>query len=79
MAACWLLAIVLGFASTPLYAYPTARPGGLSAIGDQHLAAGVMWVPGSLPFVVAAVLFAYRWLEPAVRRDTRTAVTEVAR
>jgi putative membrane protein len=77
MAACWLLAVVLGFASTPLYAYPTARPGGLSAIGDQHLAAGIMWVPGSVPFVAASLLFAYRWLEPPVRRETRS-VVEVA-
>ena len=53
----WILAIVLAFASTPIYAtYPSMT--------DQQLAAGVMWVPGSLTFFVAAVVAFYRWLEP---------------
>jgi|SRR5215472_2080314 len=53
----WILAIVLAFASTPIYsAYPS--------LTDQQLAAGVMWVPGSLTFFVAAVVAFYRWLEP---------------
>ena len=64
----WILAIVLAYSSTPLYgAYASLahRPGGLSAIADQHLAAGVMWVPGSFPFAIAAIYAFYRWLEPA--------------
>jgi cytochrome c oxidase assembly factor CtaG len=55
----WLLAVVLAFSPTPLYsAYAElpSRPGGISALGDQHLAAGVMWVPGSIPFALA-ILF----------------------
>ena len=37
----WILAIVLAFASAPVYAaYPS--------LTDQAVAAGVMWVPGSL-------------------------------
>jgi putative membrane protein len=66
----WILAIVLAFASTPLYdAYATLphRPGGLSALADQQVAAGVMWVPGSLAYLVAAIVAFYRWLEPAPR------------
>jgi cytochrome c oxidase assembly factor CtaG len=63
----WMLAIVLALATSPLYA-PYAdlasRPGRISALADQHLAAGVMWVPGSIPFTVAIVFLAYRWLEP---------------
>jgi cytochrome c oxidase assembly factor CtaG len=31
---------------------------------DQQLAAGVMWVPGSLTYFVAAIAAFYRWLEP---------------
>ena len=61
----WALAVVLGFASTPLYSAYTALPhraGGLSALADQQLAAGVMWVPGSLSFTIAALLAFYRWL-----------------
>jgi putative membrane protein len=63
----WVLAIVLAFASSPLYhAYSglAHRPGGLSALADQQLAAGMMWVPGSIPFTIAIVWALYRWLEP---------------
>jgi cytochrome c oxidase assembly factor CtaG len=63
----WLIALVLAFATSPLYsAYATVqhRPGGLSAIADQQLAAGVMWVPGSLAYTVAIIVLVYRWLEP---------------
>ena len=50
-AASWLLALVLALASTPLYpAQESAHPGGLSALGDQQLAAGVMLGPGSIPY-----------------------------
>jgi putative membrane protein len=53
----WILAIVLAFAPAPIYAaYPS--------LTDQQLAAGVMWVPGSLTYFVAAFYFFYRWLEP---------------
>ncbi len=64
----WVLAIVLAFSPSPLYeAYASlpSRPGGLSALGDQQIAAGVMWVPGSLVYSVAFLFFLYRWLEPA--------------
>ena len=53
----WILAVVLAFASAPVYsAYPSTT--------DQQLAAGIMWVPGSLAYFVAAVAAFYRWLEP---------------
>jgi putative membrane protein len=64
----WVLAIVLAFAHHPLYpAYAALahRPAGLSALADQQIAAGVMWVPGSLAYFVAFVVYVYRWLEPA--------------
>lgn len=63
----WTLAVVLGFASSPLYDAYTSIPhrtGGLSALADQQLAAGVMWVPGSLAFTIAAVVAFYQWLGP---------------
>lgn len=64
----WVLAVVLAFAGSPLYpAYAdlTSRPAHLSALGDQQLAAGVMWVPGSTAYLVAIVVLFYRWLDPA--------------
>jgi cytochrome c oxidase assembly factor CtaG len=60
----WILAIVLAYARSPLYAYGALhhRPGGISALADQQLAAGVMWVPGSIAYVVAAGWSFYLWL-----------------
>ena len=70
----WILAIVLGLAQEPLYgAYASLahRPGGLSALGDQHLAAGVMWVPGSVPYCIVLVVVVLRWLDPAASAGRR--------
>lgn len=74
----WALAVVLGFASHPLYGHYASlarRPGGLSALADQQLAAGIMWVPASIPFTIAVLVAAYRLLEPpgahTVVRDLR--------
>ncbi len=67
----WILAIVLALATSPLYSVyvgEASRPGHISAFTDQQLAAGVMWVPGSISYTVASILIAYRWLEP---RDSR--------
>jgi putative membrane protein len=75
----WLLALVLAFAPTPLYpAYAALhhRLAGLSALGDQQLAAGVMLGIGSIPFTIAVFVFIYRWVDaerPAAR--PRTALT----
>jgi putative membrane protein len=61
----WLLAIVLGIATHPIYtAYPS--------LTDQQLAAGIMWVPGSVPFCIALFFAAYRWLDPEPRRRRHT-------
>jgi putative membrane protein len=60
----WILAIVLAFASAPIYsAYPSMT--------DQQLAAGVMWVPGSLTYFIAAFVAFYSWLGPAEGPDHR--------
>jgi putative membrane protein len=61
----WVLAVVLGFAPEPLYGAYSAlaqRPGGLSALADQQVAAGVMWVPGSVPYCIILFVAAFRWL-----------------
>ncbi len=71
----WVLAVVLGLATHPLYgAYASlpSRPGGLSALADQQLAAGVMWVPGSVPLTIVLFYAAARWLEPTARPRRRT-------
>jgi putative membrane protein len=64
----WVLAVLLALAPNALYgayAQLSHRPGGLSALADQQLAAGVMWVPGSIAYTIAIVYCLIRWLEPA--------------
>jgi putative membrane protein len=67
MVVSWVLAVVLALAPHALYAHyahEAARPGGLTALGDQQIAAGVMWVPGSIAFVLAIFVHLHRWLAP---------------
>jgi putative membrane protein len=71
----WLLSLVLAFAPGPLYpsyAHLAHRPGGISALVDQQLAAGVMLGPGSLTMTVFVFFGLYRWLgqdeDPQERR-----------
>jgi putative membrane protein len=71
----WGLAIVIGYASHPLYAYPVPN-GGLSLLGDQEIAAGVMWVPGGVPFLIALLYLGIRWFEVDDRSATTTAVAQ---
>lgn len=68
MVVSWGLAVVLALAPHPLYAHyahEATRPGGISALGDQQLAAGIMWVPGSITFVIVLFVYVQRWLAPA--------------
>jgi putative membrane protein len=67
----WLLAVFIGYAPTVLYAY--SGSGGLTASADQQLAAGVMWVPASVPFVVVLVALVARWFE----NDAQAAAAEM--
>jgi putative membrane protein len=73
----WVISLVLAFAPTPLYPYYAQlshRPGGITALADQQLAAGVMLVPGSLTMTVFIFIGLYRWLgndEDDRRREAR--------
>ncbi len=67
----WVLAVVIAMAPSPLYAHYAdlaRRPLGLSALADQQLAAGIMWVPASVPWIVVALACVYGWLGPEGRR-----------
>lgn len=71
----WVIAITLVLVPEPIYSHYALlahRPGGISALTDQQLAAGMMWVPGSLSYGIAMMLGFYRWLEPepSVRTST---------
>jgi cytochrome c oxidase assembly factor CtaG len=61
----WIIALVLIFASSPLYpayAHLARRPGGISALTDQQLAGGVMLVPGSLAMTLFVFIQLYVWM-----------------
>jgi putative membrane protein len=68
MVVSWLLAVVLALARAPLYpfyAHEAGRPGAISALTDQQIAAGIMWVPGSITFLIVIFVYVHRWLAPA--------------
>lgn len=71
----WGLAIIIGYATHPLYAYPVPH-GGLSLLGDQEIAAGVMWVPGGVPFLIALLYLGIRWFELDDRAGSTAAVAQ---
>ena len=57
-----VLAALLGFAQTPLYAPYAHLTTSLSAVQDQQLGAGIMWTFGDLPFGIAFATLVHRWL-----------------
>ena len=76
----WALAVVIATAPSPLYSHYadlSSRPWGLSALADQQLASGIMWVPASVPWIVLALVCVYSWLDPGARR--RSWVRQLAR
>jgi cytochrome c oxidase assembly factor CtaG len=80
MVVSWLLAIAIALAPHPLYefyAHEATRPGGISALTDQQIAAGIMWVPGSITFVIVIFVYVHRWL--AATPATRSAAVRLAR
>jgi putative membrane protein len=67
MVVSWLLSLTLVFIPRAVYSYYAAlptRPGGISALTDQQLAGGVMWVLGSIAYTITFIVGFYRWLEP---------------
>jgi len=63
----WALALWIAISAQPLYPHYAqlhSRPGGISAMADQQLAAGVMWVPGSVTFVIVLLVYFVAWLAP---------------
>jgi len=60
-----VLAVLLGFAPRPLYApyaHLVTAPGGLSALADQRLGAGIMWTVGDFPFIAVICVLGLLWL-----------------
>ncbi|HST06976.1 MAG TPA: cytochrome c oxidase assembly protein, partial [Gemmatimonadaceae bacterium] len=67
------LGALLTFAPTlwyPAYA-STARLWGLAPLEDQQLGGLIMWIPGSIPYLVAALVVLVRWLRESETRSAR--------
>src|SRR5450759_5052751 len=68
----WGLAAVLSFATGPFYAYALlpSRPGGISALTDQQLGGGMMWVPGAVTYSIVFIALIFQWLAEEDSRAT---------
>jgi cytochrome c oxidase assembly factor CtaG len=57
--------IAFVFTDSPVYPYYEAMPRlwGLTVMQDQLIAGLIMWVPGSMMFLVAALVIVARWLQ----------------
>jgi len=57
------LGALLAFAGSPWYpSYAGAAAHGLTALEDQQLGGLVMWVPGALPYIIAALAIVGTWI-----------------
>jgi cytochrome c oxidase assembly factor CtaG len=65
-----LTGIVLAFATDPIYTYYTAVPRlwNISVLADQQLAGVIMWVPGSMMYIIAALVLISRLLDQEERK-----------
>jgi putative membrane protein len=53
-----LTGIAIAFASEPIYAYYTTVPrlGAMTVVQDQMLGGVIMWIPGSMMYIIAALI-----------------------
>ena len=67
------LAVVILNATAPLYPHyaSLARPWGMTALEDQRLAAGIMWIAGDLIFLTAILAVVYGWMRAETRAEAR--------
>lgn len=59
------LGALLTFAPSPWYVTDAARAFGLSALEDQQLGGLIMWVPGSMTYLIMGLVIVGRWLAPS--------------
>jgi len=67
------LGALLTFAPGLWYpAYATTAPAwGLSPLEDQQLGGIIMWIPGSIPYLIAGLVLFARWLKESETRSVR--------
>ena len=62
--------VVIAFAGQVIYRYYLAVPRvwGISALDDQILGGVIMWVPGSMMYMIAVLILTARWLQGEERK-----------
>jgi len=65
-----LAGLAIVFATGPIYSYYEAMPRiwGLSVMEDQQIGGVIMWIPGSMMYIIAALILASRWLQKEERK-----------
>ena len=65
-----VLGVFLAFASEPLYSFYVEMPRitGLSALEDQSLSGIIMWIPGSMMYIIAALVMLFTWMKDEERK-----------
>lgn len=65
-----LTGIAIAFAGQVIYTYYLSVPRlwGMTALEDQTLAGVIMWVPGSMMYIIAVLILAARWLQGEERK-----------
>jgi cytochrome c oxidase assembly factor CtaG len=75
--------VAIAFASKPIYTYYTTVPrlGGMTVMQDQMLGGVIMWIPGSMMYVIAALILIARLIraeeEQAPASGSKTAAGKV--
>jgi putative membrane protein len=72
-----LAGVTVTFSSEPIYRYylDVPRPWGLTMMQDQMLGGVIMWIPGSMMFLIAVLVIVARMLAQQERRVRHVPVT----
>lgn len=62
--------IAIAFANQPIYSYYLSVPRlwGLDVLSDQRISGIIMWIPGSMMYIIAVLILAARWLQGEERK-----------
>jgi cytochrome c oxidase assembly factor CtaG len=69
-----LTGIAIAFASEPIYTYYTTVPrlGSMTALQDQMLGGVIMWIPGSMMYILAALILLARFVRAEDGRELQS-------
>ena len=62
--------VTIAFSGQPIYPYYAAVPRlwGMTVLQDQMLGGIIMWIPGSMMFILAALVLVAQWLQEEERK-----------